>query len=132
MHLENLNFFKKELFYSLIEKNEKFYINIMSVDDLKVGKRGLTEEEKKNGLILVFSNTSYKNLTSDDEFLYCNMRFSGLWEEIVIPIYAIHIFFDDIYNPNFVFRFRFEEKKEKSKPDEKSSKINKTILKVVK
>lgn len=130
MHLENLNSFKKELFYSLIQKNEKFYISIVSVDDLKIGRRGLTEDEKKNGLILVFSHTSYKNLTSDDEFLYCDMRFSGLWEDIVIPIYAINLFFDDMYNPNFVLRFKFEEKKEKS--DDKSSKKNKTILKVVK
>jgi len=65
---------KKKIFTLLLERNERFYINILPVDDLKVGRRGITENEKQNGLTLIFLGTSYKNLTLDENYIYCHMN----------------------------------------------------------
>jgi hypothetical protein len=134
VQITQLNEYKKEIFTLLLERNERFYINILPVDDLKVGRRGITENEKQNGLTLIFSGTSYKNLTLDENYIYCHMKFNSIWEDVTIPIHAIHFIVDDMYDPNYFFRFKVypitqnkpvdNDKKQPSKP--------KPALKVIK
>jgi|GEM_PF-4371908 hypothetical protein len=125
------NDIKKEVFNLLIKKSYKFYINILPTEHLIVGKRGITEEEKEAGLLLVFSNTSYKNLTTDDNFIYCDMKFRGIWESLQIPFYAINYMVDDLYNPNYVFKFKITQP-ENIPQNNNDIKQKKTILKIVK
>lgn len=140
MNLENVNKYKKEIFESLLNRDEKFYCEVVDTPELVIGKRGLTLEEKENrAIILVFSKTSYINLTSDEHFIYCNMRFSGVWENLVIPIYAIRTIYDDPYKPTFIFRFAIfrpntlsEPKTTEEKKKEDRKKHIKSNLKIIK
>ncbi|MCX8083346.1 MAG: ClpXP protease specificity-enhancing factor SspB [Calditerrivibrio sp.] len=127
---DSMNTIKKEIFNMLIQRGDKFYMNIHPVNDLIVGKRGLTENEKEMGLLLVFTRTSYKNLTTDKHYICCQMSFNGIWEDLSIPIYAINYIVDDLNNPNFVFKFKI------GKPNSSTTKPNKNQnrpnLKIVK
>lgn len=126
------DYLKRSIFELLLNNGYKFYMNIHPTEHLIVGKRGVTQEEKEMGLILVFSKTSYKNLRIEDHFIYCDMKFKGVWENLQIPFYAINFIVDDLYNPFFVFRFRLGTPP-KNISDKSNQKISrKPNLKIVK
>ncbi|MEW6586176.1 MAG: hypothetical protein AB1442_11275 [Nitrospirota bacterium] len=52
----------QNLFYDLLNDVGRVYIVIKHSENTTIGKRGFTEEEKKNGLVLVFNQTNFKNL----------------------------------------------------------------------
>ncbi len=123
---------KKSIFELLLNNGYKFYMNIHPTEHLIVGKRGVTQEEKEMGLILVFSKTSYRNLKIDEHFIYCDMKFKGIWENLQIPFYAINYMVDDLYNPSFVFRFRLETPPKNISDVTKQTAVRKPNLKIVK
>ncbi|KAA0257322.1 hypothetical protein FHQ18_09760 [Deferribacter autotrophicus] len=116
------NKFKQEILEKVFDNFDKFYIHIMPHNGLIIGTRGLLDQEKEKGLLLVFGPYSYKDLQWDDQNIYVSMRFSGKWESLVIPYVAITSIFDDPLTPSFVFSFKItatqdktEEKQEKPK-----------------
>ncbi len=93
---EDLNYnkiLKKSLFEVILEKTDTFYVHCMNHRRLSIGSRGLLENEKKEGIILVFGPYSYRNLDWDENAIYCEMNF-GKWESIVIPFECIFRIFD--------------------------------------
>lgn len=123
---------KKSVLELLLSKGYKFYMNIHPTEHLIVGKRGVTPEEKEMGLILVFSKTSYRNLKIEDHFIYCDMKFKGVWENLQIPLYSIVYMVDDLYNPFFVFRFRLGTPPKNISSTNKQKTVKKPNLKIVK
>jgi hypothetical protein len=57
----------QELFYELLNDYGRVYIAVRYSDNSRIGKRGFTEEEKKQGIILVFNQTNHKTLRWTDE-----------------------------------------------------------------
>jgi stringent starvation protein B len=74
--------------------------------ELVIGSRGLVGDEASNGIVLVFSAMSYDRLTLDEECITVNMKFSGSWESLYIPMNAVSAIFNDPVKPEFMFSFK--------------------------
>lgn len=134
---EDLNYnkiLKKSIFEVILEKTDTFYIHCMNHRRLYIGSRGLLENEKKEGIILVFGPYSYRNLDWDEHAIYCEMNF-GKWETITIPYECIFRIFDKA--GHFIMQFlnmeleSYEKKLEESinsESENKSSEDN--IIKI--
>jgi hypothetical protein len=57
----------QELFYELLKDYGRVYIAVRYSENSRIGNRGFTEEEKKQGIILVFNQTNHKTLQWTDE-----------------------------------------------------------------
>ncbi|MCB1173409.1 MAG: stringent starvation protein B [Leptospiraceae bacterium] len=85
--------FKKDLLDVIFSHFETFYLHCMPHPNLVLGKRGLLEKEKSEGIILVFGPHSNRNLGWDEHFLYCELQFQR-WETVQIPYESIARIFD--------------------------------------
>ena len=75
----------QKLFYDLWNDFGSVYLLLNHSDRTRIGNRGFTEEEKKNGLVLVFNNRTNDTLSWDDEGnLSCVLAFGPRKEEILI------------------------------------------------
>lgn len=84
---------KKSIFEVLLENTDTFYIHCLDHPNLKIGERGLTNLEKKEGIVFVIGPYSYKNMSWDEDYISCEMNFAK-WEVVVIPYESIFRFFD--------------------------------------
>lgn len=110
--MKPLSTLKRNLICSVVDNYLKFFIHISPHKDVIIGNRGLLEEEKTRGIVLVFGEHSYRNLTVSEEFISVTMKFSGKWEEVFIPYDAVVAIFNDPINPEFIMNFRTPENKE--------------------
>lgn len=74
---------KKIVFYEMLNMAGRVFIMVRCTDDVIIGKRGFTEEEKKNGLVLVF-NTKM-NFTWDAYGLSGTLMFGTMPQECYVP-----------------------------------------------
>ncbi len=116
---------KKSMFEVLIENVDTFYIHCLDHPDLKIGERGLTDVEKKEGIVFVIGPYSYKDLSWDDNYISCEMNFAK-WEKVFIPYESIFRFFDKAGHCLIQFLvIEIQEKKEtKTSEEEKVIKID--------
>ncbi len=84
---------KKAVLDVLFTQCDTFYIHCMPNARLQIGKRGLVEKEKTEGIILVFGPYSTRQLSWDESSIHCEMQF-GRWERVVIPFECIGRTFD--------------------------------------
>ncbi|MDH5656147.1 MAG: ClpXP protease specificity-enhancing factor SspB [Spirochaetia bacterium] len=84
---------KKSILDVLFSNCDTFYIHCMPNPLLQVGKRGLIDKEKTEGIILVFGPYSTRHLDWDDRSIQCEMQF-GKWEYVNIPFECIARMFD--------------------------------------
>jgi hypothetical protein len=98
--------FRQNIFQEILKTYEKFYVHLMPHPELVIGSRGLLGDENKNGLVLVFSQHSYDKLSLEQDCITVNMKFSGSWESLYIPINAISAIFNDPVKPEFMFSFK--------------------------
>lgn len=85
--------FKKAVLDVMFSMTDTFYIHCTPNPLLDIGRRGLVDREKNDGIILVFGPYSTRNLTWDDNFIICEMQFSR-WENVRIPFECISRIFD--------------------------------------
>lgn len=78
-----MNELKKTVFYELLNMAGRVFIMVRCTDELIIGKRGFTEEEKKNGLVLVF-NTKM-NFIWDAYGLSGTLMFGTVPQECYVP-----------------------------------------------
>ncbi len=75
----------QKLFYDIWNDFGSVYLIVKYSDRSSIGKRGFTEEEKKQGLILVFNNKTGNTLDWDAEGnLTCVLAFGERKEELSI------------------------------------------------
>lgn len=75
----------QKLFYDLWNDFGSVYLVVSHSDRTSIGKRGFSEDEKKQGLILVFNNKTNTKLNWDDEGnLTCVLAFGARKEEVFI------------------------------------------------
>ncbi len=81
--LKELNNLKKKVFYDLLNLAKRVFIVVKYSDNVIIGNRGFLEEEKKNGLILVF-NTKM-NFLWKDNFIDAKLVFGTTPQKCFIP-----------------------------------------------
>jgi len=113
--------FRLNVLKEILNSYEKFFIHLMPHPELIIGSRGLVGEEKKNGIVLVFSSYSYDKLSMEDDSVTVNMKFSGSWESLYIPVDAISAIFNDPVKPEFMFSFKPQNRKSAPQPVEKET-----------
>jgi len=80
----------QKLFYDLWNDFGSVYLIVNHSERTRIGKRGFTEEEKKQGLILVFNNKTNNKLEWDEEGnLSCVLAFGPRREDV-------HVHHDDL------------------------------------
>jgi stringent starvation protein B len=98
--------FRQNVFQEILKNYEKFYVHLMPHPELIIGSRGLLGDESKNGLVLVFGPSSYDRLSLEKDCITVNMKFSGSWESLYIPLNAVSAIFNDPVKPEFMFSFK--------------------------
>lgn len=84
---------KKALVESLFEVCETFYLHCLPHPELFLGARGLVDNEKEEGIVLVFGPYSARRLSWDEKSIDCDMHFAR-WEPVHIPWECVHRVFD--------------------------------------
>jgi hypothetical protein len=75
----------QKLFYDLWNDFGSVYLSVKHSDLTRIGKRGFTDDEKKQGLILVFNDRTNDKLEWDDDGnLSCVLAFGTRKEEVYI------------------------------------------------
>lgn len=75
----------QRLFYDIWNDFGSVYLLVKYSGRTTIGKRGFTEEERKQGLILVFNDQTNNTLTWDDEGnLACILAFGSRKEDLFI------------------------------------------------
>jgi hypothetical protein len=85
--------FKRAILDVLFRLCDTFYMHCMPNPLLHIGKRGLVDKEKTDGIILVFGPYSTRHLSWDDNFIHCEMQF-GRWEKVSLPYECVARMFD--------------------------------------
>ncbi len=85
---------KKSILDDLFRKTTSFFIHCTPHPDLVLGSRGLINNEKTEGIVLIFGPYSTRNLTWDDDSIYCEMQFGTQWQQVVIPYLCISRMYD--------------------------------------
>jgi len=99
------------LFYDIWNDFGSVYLLVKYSYSTSIGKRGFTEEEKKQGLILIFNNKTNNTLDWDEEGnLSCVLAFGTRKEDI----YVHHDDLLGVFSPEAGVQFlRSDENKEK-------------------
>lgn len=106
---------KLNMLKQILNAEEKVYFHILAHPaDLIIGKRGSLEAEYKEGIILVFGHQSYKNLQFQDSYIYVNMKFSGKWGNLRIPVHAIATVSESPVVPTICINFNISVKDNKN------------------
>lgn len=84
---------KKAMVESLFEVCETFYVHCLPHPELYLGARGLVDNEKEEGIVLVFGPYSARRLSWDEKAIDCDMHFAR-WEPVHIPWECVHRVFD--------------------------------------
>jgi len=75
----------QKLFYDIWNDFGRVYLLVRYSGKSVIGKRGFTEEEKKQGLVLVFNNKTNEQITWDDEGnVSCVLAFGTRKEDVYI------------------------------------------------
>ena len=101
----------QRLFYDIWNDFGSVYLLVKYSYSTSIGKRGFTEEEKKQGLILIFNNKTNNTLDWDEEGnLSCVLAFGTRKEDI----YVHHDDLLGVFSPEAGVQFlRSDENKEK-------------------
>lgn len=97
--LSKTNALKKTVFYEMLKLAGRVFIVARYSERVVVGNRGFTEDEKENGIVLVFNSSM--NFSWDDEGIASTLVFGTSPERCFIPA-------DDIvaiYSPEMNSRF---------------------------
>jgi hypothetical protein len=81
--VEGINELRREVFFRLLEMADRVYVLVKYSDSVMIGNRGFLEEEKKNGIVLVF-NKGMK-FVWDDTGIHATLVFGTAAEKCYIP-----------------------------------------------
>lgn len=96
----NLNSLKKHTFFEFINMAKRAFILIRYSEDVVLGRRGFTEEEKENGIILVFNDRM--NFQWDDYGLTATLVFGTSPQKCFIPADDIIAVYSPELNAQFI------------------------------
>ncbi|HWR59091.1 MAG TPA: ClpXP protease specificity-enhancing factor SspB [Thermodesulfovibrionales bacterium] len=94
-----LNELKKTIFYEMLDIAGRAFVVARYSENVIIGNRGFTQEEKKNGIVLVFNKSM--NFTWDEYGITSNLVFGTSPQKCFVPV-------DDIvaiYSPELQSQF---------------------------
>jgi hypothetical protein len=94
-----LNGLKKNIFYEMLDMAGRVFIVARYSEDVVIGNRGFTEEEKRNGIVLVFNKSM--NFTWDDFGISSTLVFGTSPQKCFVPLDHIVA----IYSPELRSQF---------------------------
>ncbi|MBN2654179.1 MAG: hypothetical protein JXR79_03580 [Nitrospirae bacterium] len=114
MHTKtDLNSLKKHNFYQMMEMAGRVFIVVRYSPDVIIGKRGFSDQEKKQGLVLVFnSNMSFQ---WDDFGITATLAFGTAPQKCFIPAEHIVAVYSPDINAQFLAAGSDEQKSESLK-----------------
>jgi hypothetical protein len=96
---QKLNELKKKVFQEILDVAGRVFIVARYSDQVMIGKRGFTEEEKKNGLVLVFN--VHMNFVWDESGISSTLVFGTTPQKCFVPAEDIIA----IYSPELQCQF---------------------------
>ncbi|MBI2265511.1 MAG: hypothetical protein HYU64_10115 [Armatimonadetes bacterium] len=90
---------KKTVFYELLNLAGRVFVVARYSDRAVIGRRGFTDEEMKNGIILVFNQTM--NFTWDETGISASLVFETALEKCFVPVEDIVV----VYSPELQTQF---------------------------
>jgi stringent starvation protein B len=78
------NALKKDVFGSLMDLAGRVFVVVKYSDNVSIGRRGFSEDEKENGITLVFN--SAMTYLWDDFTITATLSFGSTAEKCIIPI----------------------------------------------
>lgn len=124
---KEINELKKKVFYEMLNLGGRVFILVRYSDNVMIGKRGFTEEEKKNGIILVFNQRM--NFSWDDSGISATLVFGTTPERCFIPSDDIIFVFSPelrsqfIVSPETTEEKKIEEVSKSTSEDKKGESI---------
>lgn len=127
-----LNALKKHIFFEFMHEAGRVFIVVRYSKDVIIGNRGFTEDEKKNGITLVFN--SRMNFSWDDYGLTAKLVFGTTPQRCFIPSDNIVA----VYSPELMAQFTIsphqqhtrDQKTEVHKEEEISFSQSENVIKV--
>lgn len=105
---------------------EKIYIHCVVTEELKVGSRPFTESEMVHGIFFLISARSCRKFKMEDDYIYAELRFSGVWENVYIPYKSIISILDNIDSPVTITNFLNVDEVKSMKNEKGASAVKKT------
>lgn len=112
---KEINELKKKVFYEMLNLGGRVFILVRYSEDVMIGRRGFTEEEKKNGIVLVFNQRM--NFSWDEYGISATLVFGTTPERCFIPSEDIIL----IFSPELRSQFIISPETVKDKSEDKKS-----------
>lgn len=74
---------KRDVFYRLLDIAGRAFVLVQNSDNVVIGRRGVTEQEKESGIVLVFNKGM--RFTWDEDGIHASLVFGGVMEKCYIP-----------------------------------------------
>ncbi len=103
-----LNNLKKHIFYEFLNLTGRVFAHVRYSDNVVLGNRGFTAEEKENGIILVFN--SKMNFMWDDYGITVTLVFGTSPQRCFIPVDDIAAVYSPELNAQFVITTPLKER----------------------
>jgi hypothetical protein len=107
---------KRTVFYGMLELADRVFIVVQHSENVVIGTRGFTEDEKKKGLVLVFNNRM--QFSWDDSGVSTTLVFGTTPQKCFIPIEDIMVIYSPELNAQFMAGQLQQSKGEDSKKEE--------------
>lgn len=112
---QTINNLKKHVFYEILNSHGRVFIIVKHSDNVVIGKRGFTKEEKEKGLILVFN--TQMNFDWQNEALTAKLVFGTKSEHCFIPSDDIICVFSPELNLQFTTLGVYEDNNNKTEEE---------------
>lgn len=100
MDTDNLNSLKKHIFFEFLNLVGRAFVLVRYSDNVVLGNRGFTAEEKENGIILVFN--SKMNFLWDDYGIKATLVFGTSPQKCFLPVDDIIAVYSPELNAQFM------------------------------
>ena len=107
---------KRTVFFGMLELADRVFIVVQHSENVVIGTRGFTEDEKKKGIILVFN--SRMKFSWDDSGISATLVFGTTPQKCFIPIEDIMVIYSPELNAQFMSGPLQQSKGEDSKKEE--------------
>ncbi|MBF0591994.1 MAG: hypothetical protein HQL02_07890 [Nitrospirae bacterium] len=130
--IKQLNDLKKDVFYDILEIVGRVFIIVKYSEDVLIGNRGFINDEKQEGIMLVFN--ARMNFAWNDDVLDATLVFGTTAQQCIIPVQYIIAIYSPELQTQFVTSYLPQEGVLKTKsqdlPKDVSAVVEDNIVKV--
>lgn len=113
-----MNELKKTIFYEMLDMAGRVFIVARYSENVMIGNRGFTEDEKKNGIVLIFNKSM--NFSWDDSGISSTLVFGTSPQKCYIPADDIGAIYSPELNSQFITALQTSTETPGEKEEEKA------------